>query len=748
MLKHTLTFLVALHVVALQGCLPEEPPPPSAEVSPVYHLANRCFAVGVAGQDAWLTARDGHYAFEPGPFQKADRFFLKASGLGTYLFYDDERSYLVSDGGALDRRAELLSDVVLIDDTFESPAEWEILTEDAKDKTRFRVRQLRSGRYLGTSGLVDGLDEAGEFTLLEVSGCAEFPEAPLDATGRPAKGNKFPDGSLFGVVDTHSHILSNFAFGGGGMFHGAPFHPLGIEHALPDCAFVHGEEGRRDLFGFGFDNMDGDITTLLPVLLTGETVEANHVTAGWPEFTDWPSTWGSSTHQTQYYRWLERAYLAGLRLVVQHATSNRIICDLTTGLGSQRARYACDDMVAVDRIITETYAMQDYIDAQEGGPGKGWFRVVTSPAEARLEIERGNMAVILGIETSNLFDCYLTPPPGQERCSEQDVLDALDEYHARGVRALFPVHKYDNGFSAGDGDKVIIELGNFAQTGHWLNFETENCPDVPTVFDRGRSFFSALIDVRDDYLAPAPNDFSNFPNDPLGTIFSAVGVLDLLAGPTDEEVCQATGLTDLGEFLIREMMRRGMIIEVDHLPRRSYQRAFEMLEEADYPAAGTHGLNNRGKIYELGGVSKSGFGRCRNPNQAATVDDGYQSRIQQIRDAGGFPAEGFGFDLNGFAGGPRPRFGPDGCSSPQSDPVTYPFTSYAGDVTFHPPALGNRIADFNTEGMAHIGLFPELIEDIRGDGVTDEELEPLFKSAEGYIRMWEKAEKRAKVLFP
>jgi len=30
--------------------------------------------------------------------------------------------------------------------------------------------------------------------------------------------------------------------------------------------------------------------------------------------------------------------------------------------------------------------------------------------------------------------------------------------------------------------------------------------------------------------------------------------------------------------------------------------------------------------------------------------------------------------------------------------------------------------------------------------VTDEELEPLFRSAEGYIRMWEAAEQRASEL--
>ena len=45
--------------------------------------------------------------------------------------------------------------------------------------------------------------------------------------------------------------------------------------------------------------------------------------------------------------------------------------------------------------------------------------------------------------------------------------------------------------------------------------------------------------------------------------------------------------------------------------------------------------------------------------------------------------------------------------------------------------------------MVHIGLLPELIEDARRDGVTDADLEPLFRSAEGYLRMWEHAEARA-----
>jgi hypothetical protein len=67
-------------------------------------------------------------------------------------------------------------------------------------------------------------------------------------------------------------------------------------------------------------------------------------------------------------------------------------------------------------------------------------------------------------------------------------------------------------------------------------------------------------------------------------------------------------------------------------------------------------------------------------------------------------------------------------------------------VTFQQPRVGNRTLDFNTEGMATIGLLPDLIEDVRRDGVTDADLEPLFRSAEAYLRMWEKAEGRGAAL--
>ncbi|MCA9696053.1 MAG: hypothetical protein KC431_00925, partial [Myxococcales bacterium] len=438
------------------------------------------------------------------------------------------------------------------------------------------------------------------------------------------------------------------------------------------------------------------------------------------------------------------AYLAGLRLEVLHATTNSAICHFMVGEELQPTRYACDDMVAVDRILDEAYVMERYIDAQFGGPGLGWFRIVQTPAEAREVIAAGKMAVVLGIETSDLFNCRITPWPGDQACDLAYVQEQLDYYQSLGVRAIFPVHKYDNAFTPGDGNRAFIELGNFLNSGYWSNY-TENCPpEVTDGFDKGDIFFGGLNMPRDQFISEPDFDFSQYPDAPVNT--ASLFLNQLFEPPLVGNYCQNAVMTPLGEELMAEMMARGMIIEVDHLPKWSYKRAYELLEAADYPAAGTHGRNFDGKIYELGGISTVGFGRCHDANNPGASVQGFIDKIQFITDHGGYPAEGFGFDLNGFAGAPGPRFAEGKCGSPQENPVTYPFSSYAGDVEFTTPVVGNRELDFNQEGMVHIGLMPELIEDARHDGLSDEDLEPLFRSAEAYIRMWERAEERAGAL--
>jgi microsomal dipeptidase-like Zn-dependent dipeptidase len=729
-------------------------PDPPADKG-VYGYANGCFAVegfdGVHDATYLTVVGKDVFGFSEPKADAGSRFFLRASDLGTYLFYDQDRRYLVGQEGpngasSLARVATLDSALTLLDDSFRSPAEW-VLEPSVRDARRYQMKNYQTGHYLTLNGLTADAQAAAVITLYPKEGCAEFPELTIDAEGSVAP-KAWSDGDLYGIAEIHSHIMTNFAFGGGSTYHGAPFHRLGVEHALPDCSPWHGDEGRRDVVGFFFDG-DGSsmsIDDLAPILITGTVPKFNHFTAGYPDFTAWPSSWGSSTHQTMYYRWIERAYLAGLRLVVQHVTGNSVLCDLVTGIHSQTPLYSCNDMVTAERSIAEMRNMERYIDAQSGGPGKGWLRIVESPADARAVVGQGKMAVVLGIEISNLFDCFLTPHEGYDVCTEKIVEEKIDHFHDLGVRVIFPVHKFDNAFSAGDGSSGIIELGNFVNTGQYLDF-VQDCPSISTTFDGAEVTFGGLNKPRDQYDSPAPNDMSKFAKSPLSTLLPYKS--ELSEPPLQGTYCQKHGMTPLGESLMQALMVRGMMIDVGHLPKRSLVRAYEILDKANYPVLKTHGDSNEGHVYALGGMNGSGLGRCATPGTPGSMGNSIAATVAEAVAKGAYPAAALAFDLNGFAHGPRPRFGKNTpCKDPQSNPVDYPFKSYDGNVTFEQPHLGNRQVDFNTEGMIHIGLLPELIEDARRDGVTDKQLEPLFRSAEAFVRLWERSETRAKALKP
>ncbi|MCB9740933.1 MAG: membrane dipeptidase [Deltaproteobacteria bacterium] len=720
----------------------------------VYGYVKACVALEAYDGDRtvrFLQQQGAGFAWTAETAEQGEPLRMQPSALATYLLYDRDRRFvfgeLKGEGAsatfALTGPTELDSEIDVLDEKFRSPAEW-IVEVSARDAERYQLRHYATDRYLTLDGLTDNAQQAAIISLHPAQGCVDFPEMALDAEGT-VEPRAWPDGDLWGIAEIHSHIFSDAGFGGGGLFHGAPFHRLGVQEALPDCTRSHGPEGKRDLMGFFYDgDVKFDMAALIPVVTKGQFDEFNHNTDGWPTFSHWPNGRKRSTHQVMYYRHLQRAYLAGLRLVVQHATGNSVMCALTVATGAQKTLYDCNDMVSVDHAIDRAYELQDYVDAQHGGPGKGWLRVVKSPVQAREVIGKGKLALVLGIEISNVLDCFLTPPPGFPKCDEALVKSKLDHYRERGVRVLFPVHKYDNGFSAGDGSNGVIELGNALNCGHDSNF-VEDCPDISTAFDKGEVTFGGLNKPRDVYDSPAPHDLTGLYDNFLGTLSPFLG--DLQKGPLKGDWCQKHGLTPMGKLLIQEMMKRGLMIDVAHLPRRSLVEAYEMLEKADYPATKTHGDSNKGKIYALGGLTGGRIGRCMDPKKPGKMMDGFNSLLAEAKANGAYPAEALSFDLNGFAGAPGPRFGPDsGCGKEQPKPMSYPFTSYDGKVTFQQPTLGQRQVDFDNEGMIHIGLLPEVIEEARRDGASDSDLEPLYRSAEAYVRMWERAEARAKTM--
>src|SRR6185503_14068170 len=109
--------------------------------------------------------------------------------------------------------------------------------------------------------------------------------------------------------------------------------------------------------------------------------------------TDWPSA-HDLTHQAIYWKWLERAWLGGLRVMVNDLVENGTLCELQRS-NSNDPTIDCNEMNEAGRQAGTMYAMQDYIDAQYGGPGVGWLRIVYGPDEARDVVEAGKLAMVL-----------------------------------------------------------------------------------------------------------------------------------------------------------------------------------------------------------------------------------------------------------------------------------------------------------------------------------------------------------------
>ena len=139
-------------------------------------------------------------------------------------------------------------------------------------------------------------------------------------------------------------------------------------------------------------------------------------------------------------------------------------------------------MDAVRREAARAYELEAFIDAQFGGPGKGWYRIVTTPEQARQVIIEGKLAVILGVEVSEPFGCKQTL--GIPGCTKAQIDRGLDELHELGVRSMFLCHKFDNALCGVRYDEgtngIIVNVGQFITTGTWWNPQTCAAGQVQT----------------------------------------------------------------------------------------------------------------------------------------------------------------------------------------------------------------------------------------------------------------------------
>jgi hypothetical protein len=611
-----------------------------------YSLVNGCYALSSPSRGTPIAAAAG-------PFR------MQAAALDVYLLYGPQGDYLTDDGTGDLQGAS----------TPGAATEW---TVEGASAQGFTMTNAGTGTRLPV-------------TFVPATGCAVYPEAQVDAIGAPFTGAS-PEADVLGTVEGHAHVTA-FEFLGGDWHCGRPWSPFGVEYALPaSCAAdEQGTNGAfESLIDFGGATRPSDLH-------------------GWPTFVDWPSP-TALAEEGDYYTGIERAWKAGLRLMVTDLVDNEALCSLMT-----TRHNPCDDMAAVKIQSGDLYALQDYIDAQSGGPGKGWFRIVTDPFQARRVINEGKLAVIEGIEVSRIFGCGEVNDVPQ--CDQFQIDAGLEEIHDLGVRTFFPIHEFDNAFG---GTKMIagelgtvVNAGNRDETGSFWTLQPCSAQDQD----------AAQINV------PAGGPLASLVNGPLASLLHGSPLPVYGSGPQ----CNVRGITDLGSYVINQMIKDHFLIQLDHMDSATATAALAIATAHHYSGVISAHCCSSPQLF--GGIYATG-GFISPPAEPAVAFVSTWKADKAVSDPKYHFGFGWGSDMNGLADQPGPAAG---------TPISYPFASYDGKVTFTQEQWGDRTFNLNTDGLANYGMYADWLHDLQVVG-GNQMMADMFQGAEAYLETWERAD--------
>ncbi|MDB5284656.1 MAG: putative rane protein, partial [Bacteroidota bacterium] len=430
---------------------------------------------------------------------------------------------------------------------------------------------------------------------------------------------------------------------------------------------------------------------------------------GYPDFATWPS-WCSTLHQQMWVDWIERAHKeGGLNIMVALAVSNHCI-------GSAAKCKGPDDDGQV--MLNLIQGIKDLVAHST------FMEIALTPQDVRRIVANGKLAVILGSEMDNIGNFYspadhykadFNPTP-----TNQQIQAELDKLWSLGVRYIFPVHLMNTVFG---GTSLIMSQLNVANK---FTTGTEFIPEKVNTKESGIAFrlehpgvgLNAITKAFMPLLVPKnvnPGKKSNYT------------FWDTVPGYGHRN---SLGLTERGRFGINYMMKKGFLIDIDHMSEKMANEVLDIAVNSDYPVnsghdgprgrAGTEGgrtLKQYAQLKQIGGMVGTGHG-----NNASD----YVKTYHQVAEIMGYSHVAIGTDVGGFS------------ALPQRDTTI----KLVYNNTFTRCKTGNRSWDINTDGVAHYGLWPDYIRSWDLAGMTPKEKNVFMSSAEHFTEMWEKCEVR------
>jgi len=474
-----------------------------------------------------------------------------------------------------------------------------------------------------------------------------------------------------------------------------------MEQALGNDKAVHGGSGL-------FDNPCGDI-------LRNQIVNGMEAMLGVPpkpggahgasDFALWPA-WNDVLHQKMWIDWVRRAWQNGQRVMVALAVNNKTLADAFSGPGDGPD----DDAASAD---LQTDEMKQLVSRHAD-----FMEVAYGPDDLYRIIASGKLAVVLGMEIDHIGN-LAAASTGDEPAVQAEI----DRLFNNGIRYIFPVHVLDNPFGGTAIYQTLFDLSNNRESGHFWDVGCSEPSDgirfvyTPEGFDAGLAVIKVKLGIDPFREPPTPPSCGGSGH------------------------VNTRGLSPLGAFAIKEMMRHGMFVDIDHMSQATVNGALELAEAAShYPlmsghnalrdAAGSlHSENDRTlqqlqRIAALHGM----FGLGMAGSSAPSWEADYSRAVTAMPDPG---AIALGSDLNGMVKGAMPPH--------DSSPMIY-------DTSFTRSSLGTRVWDYHVDGVAHYGMLADFLQDVRR-GPYHTVYDFVNHSADYFYRTWQRCEAR-KVSIP
>ena len=493
-----------------------------------------------------------------------------------------------------------------------------------------------------------------------------------------------------------------------------------------------------------------------------------------PSFQTWPA-WNDLTRQKMWVEWIRRAYNGGQRVMVALAVNNKLLADaITVGNVTSVPDLPTDDATSADIQIAEMKRMV---------ANSNFMAIAYKSADVYNIVSSGKLAVVLGVEIDHIGNLTGAAPASA-------VVAEIDRLYAEGVRYIFPVHLTDNPIGGAAAYNDLFLLANLYEEGHVNNLVCTQ-PAVTGIH---------YVPV------PAAQQF-------LVTLANIVHLP--LPASTQCPVVNGLGLTGFGstagagQAALHEMMKKGMLIDIDHMSEAGYRTAIAYAQNYGYPLNSGHngvrdpndsGASERsfpadvyaaiGRLHGMAGVGSAKL-------DAYQWFDHYNKVISAMNNNGTLSIVGaFGTDLNGLEFGmpPRQEYERDtdtnasarnqcstACANPASSDcgtnstgkalltgcvtscqakcgTTYPVkkvcTSFCGiagpnvySAAFTPATDSGRTWNYNTEGVAHYGMLPDFVQDVRSLPNGAQMIDNNFMfGADYFFHTWAIAEQKGAVM--